>query len=428
MKGMSYLESKNLFRGVDLHIINAPKFKTNLISIFFSIPLKRDTVTRAALLPSVLKRGCEKYPTMKDMSRRLDDLYSASLRAGARLKGDCEVLYFSMEYISGKYIPEDLTSSVIDFLRDYIFSPLTENGGFVEDYVTGEKNNLKNAILGLINDKKAYAELKCREAMFGQSSYGIFEAGYAEDLDDITPQNLYEFYLDIISNAKVDIFISGNIDETIISETTEALSSSFAPRNADYIKTEIAENTDREIKNVVEDADVVQSKLCMGLRCGVDPTSNECFVLILASCIFGGSPFSKLFNNVREKLSLAYYAFAKTSRFKSVMMISSGIQTENYQAAYDEIMLQFNKMQTGEIDDFEIEAAKKYLTNSYNSITDSLHGMEDYYLSQIIMGSRQTISDLIDNVCKVEKSQITAVMKKIKFDTVYFLKGNGEVK
>ncbi len=417
------LDTKKLRDGVDLHIISAPKFKTNLLSVYFNIPLKRETVTYAALLPSVLKRGSVDYPTMKDMSRRLDDLYSASVSAGVRMKGDGEVLYFTAEYISDRFIGENLTSKIAEFLHSFIFSPLTEDGGFNKEYTKSEKINLRNAISGLVNDKKAYAEFKCREAMFGKDGYGMFEAGYAEDLDEITPQSLYKFYCDVLKNAKIDIFISGTLDEASISETERILGSAFEPREANYIGTLIASSDDVSLKNVTEDADVVQSKLCMGMRCGTEPVGDEFYAITLASCIFGGSPFSKLFANVREKLSLAYYAVARYSRFKSVMMISSGIQTENFKAAYDEIMLQFKKMQDGEIDDFEIESAKKYLANAYNSLSDSLYGMEDYYLSQCIMGSTQSIEELLDGVLSVDKKRVCEVMKKVKPDTVYFLKG-----
>lgn len=420
---MFILDTKKLRDGIDLHIISAPKFKTNLLSVYFNIPLKRETVTYAALLPSVLKRGSVDYPTMKDMSRRLDDLYSASVSAGVRMKGDGEVLYFTAEYISDRFIGENLTSKIAEFLHSFIFSPLTEDGGFNKEYTKSEKINLRNAISGLVNDKKAYAEFKCREAMFGKDGYGMFEAGYAEDLDEITPQSLYKFYCDVLKNAKIDIFISGTLDEASISETERILGSAFEPREANYIGTLIASSDDVSLKNVTEDADVVQSKLCMGMRCGTEPVGDEFYAITLASCIFGGSPFSKLFANVREKLSLAYYAVARYSRFKSVMMISSGIQTENFKAAYDEIMLQFKKMQDGEIDDFEIESAKKYLANAYNSLSDSLYGMEDYYLSQCIMGSTQSIEELLDGVLSVDKKRVCEVMKKVKPDTVYFLKG-----
>lgn len=426
---MLILNTKRLRDGIDLHIIDAPKFKTNLMSVYFNIPLRRETVTKAALLPSVLKRGCSKYPTMKDMSRRLDDLYSASVSAGVRMKGDGEVLFFTAEYISDKFIGEKLSAQIAEFLHDFIFSPLTENGGFNKEYTAGEKVNLKNAILGLVNDKKAYTEFKCREAMFGKEGYGMFEAGYAEDLDGITPINLYEFYKDVLNKSKIDIFISGTVDDETVGDVERILGSAFEDRDANYIGTTVAESEGTELKTVSEEADVVQSKLCMGMRCGIQPVGDEFYAITLASCIFGGSPFSKLFANVREKLSLAYYAVARYSRFKSVMMISSGIQTENYQAAYDEIMLQFKKMQDGEIDDFEIESAKKYLANAYHSLSDSLRGMEDYYLSQCIMGEQQSIDELLSGVLAVDKKRITDVMKKVRFDTVYFLKGKsaGEV-
>ncbi len=421
------MKSIDIHNGVDLHIIDAPKFKTNLMSVYLNIPLTRSDVTQAALLPSVLKRGCIKYPTMKDLSRRLDDLYSASLSAGVRTKGDGEVLFFSAQYIADKYSGESLTGEIAEFLYSFIFEPLTENGGFLSGYVEGEKINLKNAILGLINDKKEYAEVKCREAMFGQQGYGMFEAGYVEDLDDISPYSLYSFYSRVLKTAKIDIFLSGSIDDIAVNKVKEILCSSFTPRNASYIQTSaaiLADNAD--IKYVTEDADVVQSKLCIGLRCGVEATSPDYPALMLASCIFGGSPFSKLFNNVREKLSLAYYAVAKVSRFNSVMMISSGIQTENYKAAYDEIMVQFNKMCSGEITSEEIEAGKKYLSNSLNSMNDKLYGMEDYYLSQVIMGTNQSTEDLLNEIMNVDKEKICSVMNRICFDTVYFLKGKTE--
>ncbi len=423
---MYNLKTINLKEGIDLHIIDASKFKTNLLSIYFNFPLKRETATKAAIIPSILKRGLKSYPTLKDISRHLDDLYSTNLIGGIRSKGDGESMFFSLEYVADKFIGESLTKKVTEFLKELIFSPLTENNGFVTSYVESEKINLKNAIESLVNDKKEYTEAKCREAMFKESGSGISEIGYVEDIEGLTPQNLYEFYQEILNTSKIDIFMSGSVSDAMVDDVKNILVPYLSPRNAEYVKSEIAAYRDSDIQNITEDADVVQSKLCMGLICGVESTSNEYDALVLASCIFGGSPFSKLFVNVREKLSLAYYAMARTSRFKSYMMISSGIQTENFQKAYDEIMLQLDKMQNGEIDDSEIDAAKKFLANAYTSMNDRLYGMEDYYYSQAILGLNQSTEDLLQNILKVNKEDIVAVMKKIKLDTVYFLKGKTE--
>lgn len=416
--------TEHIKNGVDFRFIKAEKFKTNTISVFFNIPLERKTVTKAALLPAVMKRGTMKHQTMSELTRYLYDLYSASLRAGVRSKGDGEVLYFTIEYIRDRFIGENLTAKIIELLSEFIFSPLVDENGFNQEYLDGEKVNLRNAIEGLINDKRDYVEYKCREAMFPDEGYGMYEAGFVEDIPDITASNLYDFYKQIISRAKVDIFAGGDFDSDALNDIKNELCGRFEPRDAEYVNTKIAVPTGREINKIVEEIPVVQSKLCIGVKCGIDPTSPEYYGLLLGGCVFGGSPFSKLFNNVREKLSLAYYAVSRTERFKSTMFISCGIETEKYQAAYDEIMVQFNKMLKGDIEDSEIENSKLYLINSFNSMKDGLRTMEDYYLSQAIMGNDGNIDDLIDRVSRVSKDEVVAAFNKIEFDTIYFLKGN----
>ncbi len=417
------MQSRKICDGVDLRMIESPKFKTNTLSIFFHIPLKRETVTKAALLPSVLKRGTEKYPEFKILTRHLADLYSASCGGGIRQKGDGEVLYFTIEYVADAYIGESLTARAAEFLRELVFRPLLKDGGFLPEYVESEKTNLRNAILGLINDKKEYADVKCREAMFGTDGYGMFEAGYAEDLESITPQNLYEFYQEVLANAKADIFVGGTLSEENINKICEILTPELKPRQAFAVKTQPAVPVREKVQEIVEKIPVAQSKLAIGLRCGVEPTSKEYYALMLGSCIFGGSPFSKLFNNVREKLSLAYYAACRTDRLKSVMMISSGIETRNFQKAYDEIMVQLGAMKQGEFTEDELAAAKKYLANGLTAMNDSMRTLEDYYLSQGILGQNQSPEELIACLNQVTIPEIQAVMQQVTVDTVYFLKG-----
>lgn len=411
--------------GVDFRFIKAEKFKTSMISVFLNIPLRRETVTQAALLPAVMKRGTEKHRTMTDLTRYLCDLYSASLRAGVRSKGDGEVIYFTADYIRDRFIGENLTQKIIDILKEFIFCPLTDENGFLEEYLESEKINLKNAIEGLINDKREYTEFKCREAMFSGEGYGMYEAGFAEDLPGITSKSLYDFYQDVLKNAKIDVFVSGDFDDEALSLIKTELCDAFEPRNAEYIKTEIAYPTGKPAQKIAEEIPVVQSKLCIGLRCGIDPTSHEYYGLLLGGCVFGASPFSKLFNNVREKLSLAYYAVSRTERFKSAMFISCGIETKNYQAAMDEITVQFNKMRSGDISDSELENSKLYLINGFNSMKDGLRTMEDYYLSQAIMDNPGVIDDLIERIGKTTKDEVVAAFNKLEFDTIYFLKGAG---
>lgn len=417
------METRRLSEGVDLRILREDKFKTNTLSIFFHIPLKRETVSKAALLPSVLKRGCKKFQNTKTIARHLSNLYSTTLSAGIRAKGDGEVVYFSLNYIADEFIEENLTNDVLDFIKEFLFNPLIKEGGFLPEYVESEKINLENTILSLINDKKDYADAKCRENMFGRDGYGMLETGYIEDLANITPQNLYEFYLDLINNTKVDIFLGGNISEENIMSATEILSGLVTERKGGYIDVEVAKATRKEPQYITEEINAVQSKLSIGLCCETDPVSDEYYALMLGNCIFGGSPVSKLFLNVREKLSLAYYAGSRTDRLKSVMLISSGIETKNYQVALDEILAQLKKMQNGDVTDAELEAAKKYYANGLPALKDSMRTIEDYYLSQAILGQEQSIDQLLEKLMAVTIPEIQAVMQKVTLDTVYFLKG-----
>lgn len=421
---MSNIRTERIADGVNIRLVPARQFKTNRITVFFNVPVKREWVTKISLLRQVMKRGSGKYPTLTSLATELEEMYGASLSGGIRKKGDGELFYFTVEYIADRFVGENLTKRATELLNDVVFNPLIENGGFSEEYLKQEKNNLKNYIEGIINDKREYAQLRCVSEMFENEPYGIFEYGYVEDFDDITPQNLYEFYKKIISEAKIEIFVSGTFDdETIIKELKSGFE--IPPRDCEDVVTNIASRRD-EVKRITERMDVTQSKLCIGLTCDVDYRSNDYYALVVYNTVFGGSPFSKLFNNVREKLSLAYFVFSRVDKMKGFMLISSGIENDKFNSAYDEIMVQMNNMLTGEITEDEIIAAKKALANSFNSMRDSLAGMEDFYMSQIICKTDDTLDGIIEKINAVTKDEIVAVGKKIKENTIYFLTGKEE--
>ena len=421
---MSNIRTEKIADGVNIRLVPARQFKTNRITAFFNVPIKREYVTKISLLRQVMKRGTKNYPTLTNLATELEEMYGASLSGGIRKKGDGELFYFTVEYIADRFVGENLTKKAVSLLNEVLFNPLIENDGFSEEYLKQEKNNLKNYIDGIINDKREYAQLRCVSEMFENDPYGIFEYGYIEDFDEITPQNLYEFYKKIINEASVEIFVSGTFDDdAVISEIKNGFE--ISPRNNETTVTTIAKSRD-EIKSVTEKMDVTQSKLCIGLSCDVNYQNNDYYALVLYNTVFGGSPFSKLFNNVREKLSLAYFVFSRVDKMKGFMLISSGIENDKFDAAYGEIMAQMDNMKKGEISDDEIIAAKKALANSFNSMRDSLAGMEDFYMSQIICGTDDTLDGIIEKIGKVTKEEIVAVGQKIKQNTIYFLTGKEE--
>ena len=194
---MRSVQSVELAKGVNLRMYKTNKFKTNRISFYLRLPLCRETVTRAALIPRVLKRGTEKYPTMTQLSKRLEELYGASLSGGICKRGDLELLRFSVHYVADDFINESIMSEIIDVLKEYVLCPKLEGGCFDGEYVRQEKENAKSFILGLVNDKKEYARVRGTEVMFEDDPYGIFEYGYVEDLEEIDEKNLYSFYKEL---------------------------------------------------------------------------------------------------------------------------------------------------------------------------------------------------------------------------------------
>lgn len=424
---MDNLKTVALASGVNLRLLKSEKFKTNLISVYFCLPLKEETATMAALLPRVLKRGTEQFPEMSAISKRAQELYGAALSVGIMKKGDLQLIRFSVESVADKFLSEGITDGVLELISQTVLFPKTENGVFDAGFVEQEKENAKNFIEGLINDKKEYAAVRLNEIMFEGDPYGIFEYGSIKWLEETNEKNLFEFYKNLLNTARVEIFVGGNFsDEEIVAKIQKAFAPLASDREALGEQTAVAKIEENiEVKRVTEEMKVSQSKLCMGFNCGVDVKSKEYYALALFSCIFGGSPFSKLFNNVREKLSLAYYVFSAVERQKGCLKISAGIESSKLSAAYDEIFVQLEKMKNGDFTDEEILSAKKYMSTSLNSVNDSLAAAENFFLGQLMLGKNDSPKEFLENIEKVEKSEIMAAANAVQLDTVYFLKGVG---
>ncbi len=427
---MEGIKTFEISKGINIRVLKTEKFKTNTISLYLHLPLKRDTATKAALLPRVLKRGTEKYPSLTELSKRTEELYGASVGLGIVKKGDGEAVKFTLTFVSDSFINETVMPQIIELLKEIVLCPKVQNDGFDAVWVKQEKENLKNFIEGIINDKKEYAQTRCNEIMFEGDPYGISEYGYVRDLDGIDEKQLYEFYRELLKNATIDIFAGGSFDEKMLVDELKKAFSVLGDRLGGYTKTKLAVPEENiTVKNITEPMPTSQSKLVMGFNCGISPVSDEYYAFMLFSCIFGGSPFSKLFNNVRERLSLAYYVFSATDRQKGYMKISSGIEADKFDAAYAEIMAQLDKMKKGDFTDDEIVSAKKYLATSLGSAKDSLAATENFYMGQILLGNDETIDCLIERLQMVDRKAIIDAANRVQEDTVYFLKGvaNSEI-
>lgn len=407
--------------GVYLTCLPARKFKTSVLSAQFVTPLREETASVYALLPAVLRRGTVRYPDMGSLSAELDRLYGAQIDYTVRKKAENQCVGFVASFLSDDFVPggEKLLEPVCDLLGELICAPATRNGRFIPEYVEGERANLVDAIRGVLNDKRDYADLRLLQEMCDREPYGISRFGDEKSAERISPQRLYSAYTDLISTGRLELIYSGSADpERVERALLDALST--LPRKAVAELEQCVPHTARaEVKTVTETMDVTQGKLGMGFACG----SDDFPALLLGNTLFGGSSNSKLFLNVREKLSLCYYASSGYHRQKGMITVSSGVEFEHFQKAYDEILTQLEAVQQGRLEDWELEGARSTLLNAYASMGDSQGRLENFYLGQAATGQEESPEEMAQQVRETSAERIFAAMGTVKLDTVYFLKG-----
>ena len=410
-----------LAEGVYLTYLPARKFKTSLLSAQFAVPIRQETASAYALLPAVLRRGTVTYPDMGSLSARLDRLYGASIDYTVRKKGENQCVGFVASFIDDSFAPggEKLLEPVADLLGELICDPATERGRFVPAYFESEKTNLIDAIRSLINDKRDYADSRLLWEMCAGEPYGISRLGSEETAEKLQLRKLYAQYGQLIATSRLELFYSGSADENRVVRALRSAFSTLPRENIQDVAIPQDHPAREEVRTVVEELDVTQGKLGMGFSCG----SSDTAALLMGNTLFGGSSNSKLFLNVREKLSLCYYASSLYHRQKGLITVSSGIEFDNYQKAYDEILAQLAAVQNGDLEDWELEGARSTLLNAYASMGDSQGKLENFYLGQAVTGQSETPEDLAAQVRQVTPERIFKAMKTVKLDTVYFLRG-----
>ena len=413
--------------GIKIHKIETNQFKTNLHAVFLATPLKRENVTKDALIAAVLRRGTKNIISQDKISKELEEMYGASFDCGIEKTGDNHIIKFYLEALNEEFLPEkeELTQKCINILLDIVTNPFVENNGFKQEYVDGEKENLKQIINGKIDNKARYSLDRCIEEIFKGEPYGLYKYGYVEDLEKITPQNLYEYYKELIKNCKIDIYYSGIFDndntEKIIEKRLQE--NNIESRNAEYvINNEMTEKKQKsETKTVEESMDVTQGKLVLGLQID-DNNKNSRFAASVYNAILGGGANSKLFQNVREKNSLAYTASSSYIRTKNVILVHCGIDIEKYEKALETIKEQIEDMKKGNFTDKDIEDAKKLIISSVKSISAEQDTEITYDYGQELSNEHTTIKDYQQNIEQVKREQIVDIANKININTIYFLK------
>lgn len=415
----------NLKEGITLHEIETNKFKTNLCAIFLSTPLKRESITLNAILPMILRRGNNKIKTQEDISKSLEEMYGADFDCGIEKSGNNQILKFYLEALNDEFIQsnEKILKKSLELLSDIVFNPLIVENHFNDEYVISEKENLKQIIQAKIDNKARFAYERCIEEMYKDKPYGLYRFGYIDDLEDIDSKSLYNYYKNLISECKIDIFVSGKIEgkaKKILLENENI--KMLNPREAVYSIN--GQNEDKETceeKVVIQNMQVNQGKLVIGLDIK-NINEDEKYSASVYNILLGGSANSKLFQNVREKASLAYTASSNYLRQKNNIIIRAGIEIENYEKALELIKKQIKDMETTKFSIEELENAKQLIISTVNSIQDSQDGEITYYFGQELGQKSTEIEQYVENIKKVKPNQINEIARKIQINTIYFLR------
>ena len=370
---------------------------------------------------AILRRGTKKLKTQEDINIKLEELYGADFNCGIDKLCNDSVFKFYMESLNDEFLYEK--ENVLEQSTQMLFSPLTENGMFNEEYFNSEKENLRQIIRSRKDNKGAYAYSRCIEEMYKDEPYGLFTYGYEEDLDKITNKELYNAYLDMLKNSKIDILVSGNfsegnsnVDEIIMKQINEK---NIQPRNIDvYVENEVKEPVAEKV--VRETMDVSQGKLVIGLDVTkLDPEDKA--VASVYNAILGGGANSKLFQNVREKASLAYSAGSLYIKNKNSIVIRSGIEQKNYEKALEIIEKQIDDMKQGNFDETDMKNAKQLIVASFKSMEDEQDSTISYYFGKEMEQENADIATYISKIENVTKEQIVKVAQNVTINTIYFL-------
>lgn len=419
-----------LMPGVFLSHLRSDKFKTACMSVTLLTQLRRETAAMNAVIPFVLNRGTTRYGDMEQLSRRMDELYGAAVEPVVRRIGEIQCIGFYGSFPEPDYLPggEALLGDTCALMAQLLLDPATRGGLLLPQYVDSEREKLLDIIHSRMNDKRSYALTRCIEEMCCYEDFAVSRFGSESEAENIHYKKLTRHYRELIQTCPVEIFYCGKTDFKAVSAAMREAFSTMPRGEIDYdIGTDLRMNAvEDHVRFVEEEMDVTQGKLVLGFRLGECMEEPDIPALYVFNAVYGSGATSKLFMNVREKLSLCYYASSAVYLHKGIMLVSSGIEFDKLDAARDEILAQLDSVRRGEITDDELRSAKKSVASDLRAVQDSIGELEGFYLSQALDGLDYGPAELAALAEDVTKEDVQAIAKSIECDLIYFLKGSGE--
>ncbi|USK97794.1 EF-P 5-aminopentanol modification-associated protein YfmF [Bacillus tropicus] len=412
--------------GLQLHLCNTDKFKTISIMLMIKAPLQEDFTTARALIPYILNGGSINYPNRKLLKQKLDEMYGATLSTDVLKKGENQIIAFRMELPADKFlnVPNSLLKSSLDLLHEVVYSPLLENGVFNSAIVEQEKRSLKHRLASVYNEKMLYANIRLIEEMFKGEPYQLSVFGREEDIASLNAASIYQVYEELLQNACFDLFIVGTLNENEIKLMVQDV---FSEQHDTKLIKKIS--SDRKavngVKIIQDKMDVKQGKLLLGYRTFSTIQDEDYEATRVANAIFGRFPSSKLFVNLREKESLAYFVLSQIESNKGILTTMAGIDFDNYERAIEIMRKQEYAMKEGDFTDAEVEQGKAMLINLFLEAYDTPLGIMDISIQAVDSGLSNKINDQIKRIRMVSKSDVIRAVNKWELDTIYFLNRKG---
>lgn len=415
-------DARPLAPGVTLHLHATSKRKTNQLSIAWIGNLGED-VTERALIPALLLRGNQQFPSMREMAQRLEFLYGAALAGDVMKVGERHVVVLRGEVPNDRYLPrgETILADYLDFVAETIARPRLDRGAFPAGVLAQEKENHRRLIEGLLNDKRAYARERCLAEMCRDEAFRLYEYGRVEDLGAITGDGIAGLWRRNVAGAPAHVYFAGDFD---FERAAAALAVLGAGRHGALLP--VKENPPlrgaAETRRVEEEMDVKQAKLVFGFRTHIRFGDPLLEALSMANGILGVFPSSKLFLNVREAASLCYYASSTLDRTQGLMLIAAGIDAEKREQAEDLILAQVRDVQAGKFTDDELQATRLAFYNQLIMMEDNPRGLMDIDLTWSLAGVAYDHETYKRRLMEATRDEIVEAARKLELDTVYFLK------
>lgn len=413
--------------GVYLSVLNDKKFKHNRLSVNLIVPLNEETVSGYAVLPFIMRKGSRECSDFTMLNRKLDSLYGAALAGDVSKAGANQIITLGVKVLDDRYAldNEKLLYEAALLLRDIVFDPVIENGSFGEKDFELERRFLIDTIEAQINDKRGYAVSRCRELMGKNDAAAIRKYGTVEDAEKLTAKSAAESYKQLLSKSIVEVMLTGSGEAEEAAEVIKKAFEGIERAPVDYAET-VVRPAGEELLELTDRMDVAQSKMVMGFRLPERGDAKQQAAARLMIALYGGTPSSKLFLNVREKLSLCYYCAARYDRMGGIMMVDCGVENANIQPAREEILRQLDAIRNGDFDDEELENTRLQLKNSLRAVSDYPDTLEEWYLSRIIMGDITSPLQEMELLENVTREQVIEAAKLVQLDAVYLLTSKEE--